>query len=97
MAFYITAGDTFDGSQRLDMDNTNVKIEAIWQASSPRVTAHAADTSGVAGGELLDSLHIAPPLRPVQGMVDCLADCLDRRFDMPDGDKTVLHHCSSKD
>src|SRR5450756_690160 len=97
MAFSLPAAVTLVGTHRLDMDDANVKSEPIRQASSPGVTAHAADTSGVAGGELLDSLHIAPPLRPVQGMVDCLADCLDRRFNMPDGDKTVLHHRSSKD
>ena len=30
IAFYITAGNAFDGSQRHDMDNVNVESEAIW-------------------------------------------------------------------
>src|SRR3990167_8382864 len=73
------------------MADANVEGEPIRQASFPGVTAHAADASGIAGGKLLDALHIAPPLRPTQGMVDGLADFLDRCLDTPDGDKAVVH------
>ena len=73
------------------MDHANIKSEPIRQAPSPGIAAHAADTTDIAGNELLNFLHIAPPLRPVQGMIDGLADHLDRRFDMPDSNKAVLH------
>lgn len=91
LAFNITVGDALDGSQGFEMDHANVESEAIWQESPPEVTAHAADASCIAGDKLLHSPYIAPSLRAAQGMVDGLADCLNRRFDTPDGDKSVLH------
>src|SRR5574340_1105419 len=50
-----------------------------------------ADAQRIAGDEFLDALHVAPPLRPGQGMGDGLANRLERRFDVPDGDEAVFH------